>query len=63
VAVVRFVANPDRSVVLDLERRLIRHGELDSVDHLADPVIEFIKAYNRAAKPFRWTSDAPLKVA
>jgi transposase len=47
-----------------MERRLIRHGEFDSVDHLADRIIEFIKAYNRAAKPFRWTYDArPLKVA
>jgi transposase len=47
-----------------MERRLIRNGEFDSVDHLADRIIEFIKAYNRQAKPFRWTYDArPLKVA
>ena len=47
-----------------MERRLIRHGEFHSVDHLADRIIEFINAYNRAAKPFRWTYDArPLKVA
>jgi transposase len=47
-----------------MERRLIRNGEFDSVDHLADRIIEFINAYNRQAKPFRWTYDArPLKVA
>jgi transposase len=47
-----------------MERRLIRNGEFDSVDHLADRIIEFINAYNRQARPFRWTYDArPLKVA
>ncbi len=47
-----------------MERRLIRHGEFASVDDLADRIIEFINAYNRQAKPFRWTYDArPLKVA
>lgn len=47
-----------------MERRLIRNGEFDSVDHLADRIIDFINAYNRAARPFRWTYDArPLKVA
>ena len=47
-----------------MERRLLRHGEFDSVDQLADRMIDFIKAYNRQAKPFRWTYDArPLKVA
>src|SRR6266540_275499 len=47
-----------------MQRRLIRNGEFDSVDHLADRIIEFINAYNRQAKPFRWTYDArPLKVA
>lgn len=47
-----------------MERRLIRHGEFDSVDDLADRIIEFIKAYNRKAKPFRWTYEGrPLKVA
>jgi len=47
-----------------MERRLLRNGEFGSLDHLAERIIEFIKAYNRAAKPFRWTYDArPLKVA
>jgi transposase len=47
-----------------MERRLLRNGEFDSIDHLADRIIEFIKAYNRTARPFRWTYDArPLKVA
>ena len=47
-----------------MERRLIRHGEFDSVNDLADRIIEFIKAYNRKAKPFRWTYEGrPLRVA
>lgn len=47
-----------------MERRLLRRGEFDSTDHLADRIIEFIKAYNRQAKPFRWTYEGrPLKVA
>ncbi len=46
-----------------LERRLLRRGEFDSVDHLAQRVIAFIKDYNRRAAPFRWTYDGrPLKV-
>ena len=32
-----------------LERRLLRHGEFDSVDDLADRIIAFIKDYNRRA--------------
>lgn len=47
-----------------LERRLVRRGEFDSVEHLAERVIAFIKDYNRKAAPFRWTYDGrPLKVA
>jgi transposase len=47
-----------------LERRVLRRGEFDSVDHLADGVIAFIKDYNRRAAPFRWTYDGrPLKAA
>ena len=47
-----------------LERRLLRRGEFDSVDQLAERVIAFIKDYNRRAAPFRWTYDGrPLKVA
>ena len=47
-----------------MERRLLRRGEFTSTDQLADRIIEFIKAYNRQAKPFRWTYEArPLKVA
>ena len=47
-----------------LERRLLRRGEFDSVDDLADRIIAFIKDYNRRAAPFRWTYDGrPLKVA
>jgi transposase len=32
-----------------LQRRLIRHGELDSVDDLANKVIAFVNDYNRRA--------------
>ncbi len=47
-----------------MERRLLRRGEFISTDQLADRIIEFIKAYNRQAKPFRWTYEGrPLKVA
>jgi len=47
-----------------LERRLLRRGEFNSVDHLAERVIAFIKDYTRRAAPFRWTYDGrPLKAA
>jgi transposase len=47
-----------------LERRLLRRGEFDSVDDLAQKVIAFINDYNRRAAPFRWTYDGkPLRVA
>ena len=47
-----------------LERRLLRRGEFDSVDHLAERVIAFINDYNRRAAPFRWTYDGrPLMAA
>jgi transposase len=47
-----------------LERRMLRHGEFDSVDDLATRIITFINDYNRRARPFRWTYDGrPLKVA
>jgi transposase len=47
-----------------LQRRLLRYGEFDSVDDLADRVIAFINDYNRKAKPFRWTYEGrPLKAA
>jgi transposase len=46
-----------------LERRLLRRGEFDSLDHLAERVIAFIKDYNRRATPFRWTYDGRPLVA
>ncbi len=47
-----------------LERRLLRRGEFDSLDHLAERVIAFIEDYNRRAAPFRWTYDGrPLMAA
>ena len=46
-----------------LQRRLLRKGEFDSVEHLADRVIRFIKDYNKRAQPYRWTYDGrPLAV-
>jgi transposase len=49
---------------LILERRLLRRGEFDSLEHLAQRVIAFIKDYNRRAAPFRWTYDGrPLQAA
>jgi len=47
-----------------LQRGLLTNGEFDSVEDLADCVIDFIEDYNRRATPFRWTYDGrPLKVA
>lgn len=47
-----------------LQRRLLRYGEFDSTDELADRVIAFINAYNRQAQPFRWTyAGRPLQIA
>ena len=45
-----------------LQRRLLRHGEFESVDDLATKIITFINHYNKHAKPFRWTYDGrPLR--
>jgi transposase len=47
-----------------LERRLLHHGEFDSLEDLAARIIAFINDYNRRARPFRWTYDGrPLKIA
>lgn len=47
-----------------LERRLLRSGEFENVDQLADKIIAFINDYNKKACPFRWTYDGrPLKIA
>lgn len=47
-----------------MQRRLLRYGEFDSVEDLADRIIAFINDYNRRAQPFRWTYDGrPLRVA
>jgi transposase len=47
-----------------LQRRLLKRGEFNSVDDLAERVIAFIKDYNRRARPFRWTYDGrPLMAA
>ncbi len=45
-----------------MQRRLIRHGEIDSSMNLANRIIEFTKSYNCKAKPFRWTYEGrPLQ--
>jgi hypothetical protein len=55
---------PDELFFSILQRRLLRYGEFDSVDDLADKVIAFINDYNKRAKPFRWTYDGrPLQAA
>lgn len=47
-----------------LQRRMLRNGEFDSVEDLAERIIAFINDYNRRATAFRWTYDGrPLKVA
>jgi transposase len=47
-----------------ISRRLLKHGEFNSVDDLADRLIAFIDDYNRSARPFRWTYDGrPLQAA
>ena len=47
-----------------LERRVLKHGEFDSVDELTERILAFIDDYNRHGRPFRWTYDGrPLKVA
>lgn len=47
-----------------LTRRLLRRGEFTSRQDLADKIMNFIAAYDRTTKPFRWTYDgSPLKAA
>jgi transposase len=45
-----------------LTRRLLRRGEFTSRDHLARKILKFITAYDRTARPFRWSYDGrPLE--
>lgn len=47
-----------------ITRRLLRRGEFTSREDLAKKILNFITAYNRTAKPFRWSYDGrPLKAA
>lgn len=47
-----------------LTRKVLRRGEFDTRQHLADKIIEFACRYDDNAKPFRWTYDGrPLKAA
>lgn len=43
-----------------LTRRMLRRGDFPSRDDLIVKILNFIKAYNRTAKPFRWSYDAKL---
>lgn len=46
-----------------LTRRLLRRGEFTSRQNLADKIENFVIAYNRTARPYRWTYQGrPLKV-
>jgi transposase len=46
-----------------LTRRLLRRGEFTSRQDLADKIENVTIAYNRTAKPYRWTYDGrPLRV-
>jgi len=38
-----------------LARKLLKRGSFTSVDHLREQILAFIAAYNRTAKPFKWT--------
>jgi hypothetical protein len=41
----------------------LRRGEFESVEHLAERVIAFIKEYNKRARPFHWTYDGRPLIA
>jgi hypothetical protein len=43
-----------------LTRHMLRRGDFDSRNDLADKIITFIETYDATAKPFRWTYDAKL---
>ena len=47
-----------------LARRLLKRGELTSVEDLVGKVMAFIADDNHTARPFRWTYDGrPLKAS
>jgi transposase len=43
-----------------LTRRMLTRGDFPTRDNLIAKLLNFIKTYNRIAKPFRWTYDAKL---
>lgn len=46
-----------------LARKIIRRGVFNSTQELVNKIMEFIKRYNKEAKPFRWTyTGDPLTV-
>ncbi len=42
-----------------ITRRKIRRGVFKSVADLEDAISRYIKAHNKASKPFQWTATAP----
>jgi hypothetical protein len=51
----RLVAEPDRDLLLDPLRRLLRHGIFTGEDDLPQQMLAFIETHNQTAKPFAWT--------
>ena len=46
-----------------LARKIIRRGVFSSKQELVNKIMEFIKRYNKNAKPFRWTfTGDPLTI-
>jgi transposase len=45
-----------------LQRQLIKRGDFKSVRDLDRKIINFIKKYNKKAKPFAWCYGEPLKI-
>lgn len=44
-----------------LQRRIIKHGNYETVDELNDTIRRFIEQYNLTAKPYEWTyTGVPL---
>jgi transposase len=43
-----------------LTRRLLRRGEFDSRDDLAEKILNFVEVYDRTARPYRWTYTGEL---
>ena len=42
----------------ELARQVLRRGRFASADDLAARVLDFVRAHDETAAPFRWTYDA-----